>query len=314
MDIQLPSSSARVKLRHLHCFVAVAQGGSLQRAAKQLSISQPAVSKTLAELEEMIGATLFIRGRQGARLTPEGQRLLPFAMQSLATLHDGFRALSVRDDPQRAEIRFGVLPTLAAILVPPALAALRITWRDIALQVVTAPNTELLEGVRAGQLAFAVNRASDPELSEGLRFEYLFDDPLVVVTRPGHAVSRAGLRETVGSGAYPVLLPPSGTLIRQSAERLLEAAGIGMSAVLIETLSMSMARALTLEHDALWLVPRSAVARDIASSSLAVAPAALPGSEERVGITTKRGAAHGAATRAMIARLREVATGSHARS
>lgn len=307
MDIQVAAIAGRVNLRHLHCFVAIAQTGSLLRAAEKLAISQPAISKRLAELEGIVGAALFTRGRQGARLTREGQRLLPYATQMLATLREGLQAVAVAEHPQRAEVRFGVLPTLAAILVPGAYAAMRDAWTGVELEAVTASNSELLAGVRDGQLAFAVNRAADPELSEGLRFEYLFADPLVVVTRPGHPAARAGLRDAAASGAFPVLLPPTGTLIRQSADRLLDEAGAGKPRMLLQTLSMSMSRAMTLEHDAIWLVPRSAVARDIASNSLAVVPGSAPGTEERVGLTTRRGAQPTAAARSLMEHLRQAA-------
>ncbi|AOB32727.1 hypothetical protein AKI39_21260 [Bordetella sp. H567] len=308
MDIQPLAASGRVNLRHLHCFVAIAQSGSLLRAAEKLAISQPAISKRLGELEEIVGTVLFTRGRQGARLTREGQRLLPYATQMLAILREGLQAVAVPDNPQRAEVRFGVLPTLAAILVPRAFAAMRQAWGDVELDVVTASNSELLAGVRSGQLAFAVNRAADPELSEGLRFEYLFADPLVVVTRPGHPVARGGLGAMAAAGPFPVLLPPTGTLIRQSADRLLDEAGPGKPAMLLQTLSMSMSRAMTLEYDAIWLVPRSAVASDIASNSLAIVPVSVPGGEESVGMTTRRGAVPTAASRALMESLREAAT------
>jgi LysR family pca operon transcriptional activator len=305
MDIQPLTAAGRVNLRHLHCFVAIAQNGSLQRAAERLAISQPAISKRLAELEGIVGAVLFTRGRQGAQLTREGQRLLPFATQTLAMLREGLHAVAMPEDPQRAVVRFGILPTLAAILVPPAFAGMRNAWSDVELEVVTASNSELLAGVRSGQLAFAVNRAADPELTDGLRFEYLFADPMVVVTRPGHPVTRAGLRESAASGAYPVLLPPRGTLIRQSADRLLDDVGVGTPGMLLETLSMEVSRVMTLEYDAIWLVPRSAVARDIASNSLAVVPASVAGNEERVGITARLDAVLTAAARSLITNLRE---------
>lgn len=60
--------SQRIRLRHLHTFVAVAQQGTLGRAAETLNLSQPALSKTLNELEQLTGARLFERGRQGRNL------------------------------------------------------------------------------------------------------------------------------------------------------------------------------------------------------------------------------------------------------
>ncbi|MSE14455.1 LysR family transcriptional regulator, partial [Pantoea agglomerans] len=71
----------RIRLRHLHTFVAVAQQGTLGRAAETLSLSQPALSKTLNELEELTGVRLFERGRLGAQLTTMGEQFLTHAVR-----------------------------------------------------------------------------------------------------------------------------------------------------------------------------------------------------------------------------------------
>ena len=73
--------SQRIRLRHLHTFVAVAQQGTLGRAAETLNLSQPALSKTLNELEQLTGARLFERGRQGAQLTLPGEQFLTHAVR-----------------------------------------------------------------------------------------------------------------------------------------------------------------------------------------------------------------------------------------
>ncbi|MDS0794853.1 LysR family transcriptional regulator, partial [Burkholderia pseudomultivorans] len=72
-------ADGRVKFRHLQCFLAVAQLGGVQKAAESLSITQPAVSKTIAELESILGVKLFERGRQGAQPTREAQLFMPHA-------------------------------------------------------------------------------------------------------------------------------------------------------------------------------------------------------------------------------------------
>ena len=76
----------RIKLRHLQCFLAVAQRRSLQQAAASLSITQPAVSKTLRELEEILGVRLFDRGRHGAVPTPDGTVFMAHAGAALSAL------------------------------------------------------------------------------------------------------------------------------------------------------------------------------------------------------------------------------------
>jgi DNA-binding transcriptional LysR family regulator len=78
--------SQRIRLRHLHTFVAVAQQGTLGRAAETLNLSQPALSKTLNELEQLTGTRLFDRGRLGAQLT-RGEQFLTHAVKVLDAQH-----------------------------------------------------------------------------------------------------------------------------------------------------------------------------------------------------------------------------------
>ncbi|STR39460.1 LysR family transcriptional regulator YdcI [Klebsiella michiganensis] len=80
-------SVQRIRLRHLHTFVAVAQQGTLGRAAETLNLSQPALSKTLNELEQLTGTRLFERGRLGAQLTLVGEQFLTHAVKVLDALN-----------------------------------------------------------------------------------------------------------------------------------------------------------------------------------------------------------------------------------
>ncbi|WJJ93775.1 LysR family transcriptional regulator [Neopusillimonas aromaticivorans] len=91
----------RVRLRHLQCFVTVAQEQNLGKAAERLNLSQPAVSKTLTELEQMAGQQLVVRGRFGARLTTDGEHFLAHALSVTEALDDAARALSKGGNPTR---------------------------------------------------------------------------------------------------------------------------------------------------------------------------------------------------------------------
>src|SRR5258708_5435648 len=80
------SALGRIRLRHLQCFLAVAQFGTLRRAAQALAITQPAVTKTLNQLEALLARPLFVRGRLGAALTPEGEAFMRHANDSVNAL------------------------------------------------------------------------------------------------------------------------------------------------------------------------------------------------------------------------------------
>nr|WP_077258130.1 porin [Klebsiella variicola] len=89
--------SQRIRLRHLHTFVAVAQQGTLGRAAETLNLSQPALSKTLNELEQLTGTRLFERGRLGAQLTLVGEQFLTHAVKVLDALNSAGQALNRKE-------------------------------------------------------------------------------------------------------------------------------------------------------------------------------------------------------------------------
>ena len=79
----------RIKFRHIQSFVETAREQSFKRAVEKLYLSQPAISKTLKELEEIIGATLLQRCRSGVELARQGKVFLHFAQMSLASLQQG---------------------------------------------------------------------------------------------------------------------------------------------------------------------------------------------------------------------------------
>ncbi len=280
-------TDGRVKLRHLQCLLAVADLGSLQKAATRLAITQPAVSKTLAELEDMLGVALFVRGRSGAAATRDALRFLPHARACLAALRTGMGALSDVSTRKTGFASLGILPTLSAALLPAALGYLQREWPDVSLRVVTGTNRELLMKLRAGDIDLAISRAADPEFMAGLDFEYLFSEPLVVVVRVGHPLHAKAGGDPARISGYPVLLPPVGTVIRQLADHLLAASGVVALTSVIELLSVSAGRALTLESDAIWFVPRSAVARDLSNGSFTCLSFASTGTQESVGLTVR---------------------------
>src|SRR6201986_5425483 len=85
---------SRIRLRHLSCFVVVAQERTLARAAARLHLSQPAVSKTLAELEDLAGRRLVVRARAGTQLTPAGDEFLRYAVDVAQALESAAAVLT----------------------------------------------------------------------------------------------------------------------------------------------------------------------------------------------------------------------------
>lgn len=307
--MQTRLADARVKFRHLQCFLAVAQFGSVQQAAESLSITQPAVSKTIAELESVLGVRLFERGRHGAVPTREGQLFMPHASACVSALRQGVELLARDEGAVAATLDVGVLPTVATDVLSGALRRFAVQWPRVSVRLSTAANAELLERLKSGAINFAIGRLADPERMVGLSFELLYNEPLAVVVRSGHPLAH-GAR---GGGfpaqlaQYPLVLPPFGTLIRQAADSLLAAWGAQTLPALVEMLSVSVGRSLALENDAVWFVPAGAVEYDLRQGALVRLPLPPGGGEEPVGLILRTDAQPSPAGRALIEAVKAAA-------
>ncbi|CQC60969.1 LysR substrate-binding domain-containing protein [Salmonella enterica] len=278
--------SQRIRLRHLHTFVAVAQQGTLGRAAETLNLSQPALSKTLNELEQLTGTRLFERGRLGAQLTVPGEQFLTHAVKVLDALNTAGQALNRKEDASADVVRVGALPTAALGILPAAIGRFHQQQKSTSLQVATMNNTMLLAGLKSGEIDLGIGRMSDPELMGGLNYELLFLESLKLVVRPGHPL----LQETITLSRvmeWPVVVSPKGTVPRQNAEALLQSQGCKMPAGCIETLSASLSRQLTVDYDYVWFVPSGAVKEDLRQATLVSLPVPTRGGGEPIGILTR---------------------------
>ncbi|EBG9263559.1 LysR family transcriptional regulator [Salmonella enterica subsp. enterica serovar Havana] len=278
--------SQRIRLRHLHTFVAVAQQGTLGRAAETLNLSQPALSKTLNELEQLTGTRLFERGRLGAQLTVPGEQFLTHVVKVLDALNTAGQALNRKEDASADVVRVGALPTAALGILPAAIGRFHQQQKSTSLQVATMNNTMLLAGLKSGEIDLGIGRMSDPELMGGLNYELLFLESLKLVVRPGHPL----LQETITLSRvmeWPVVVSPKGTVPRQNAEALLQSQGCKMPAGCIETLSASLSRQLTVDYDYVWFVPSGAVKEDLRQATLVSLPVPTQSAGEPIGILTR---------------------------
>ena len=296
--------SQRIRLRHLHTFVAVAQQGTLGRAAETLNLSQPALSKTLNELEQLTGTRLFERGRLGAQLTLVGEQFLTHAVKVLDALNTAGQALNRKEGLNNDVVRIGALPTAALVILPTFFGKFHKQQKDITLQVATMNNTMLLAGLKSGEIDIGIGRMSDPELMSGLNYELLFLESLKLVVRPGHPL----LQETVTLSRvmeWPVVVSPKGTIPRQNAETLLQSQGCKIPAGCIETLSASLSRQLTVDYDYIWFVPSGAVKDDLRRGLLTALPVPTQGAGEPIGILTRVDATFSSGAQTLLSAIRK---------
>lgn len=307
----------RIKYRHLQCFLAVAQHGSLQKAADVLAITQPAVSKTLKELEGLLAVRLFERGRKGAVPTREGEAFMRHAGASVSALREAVASVAQTRRQGSAVIAIGVLPTVAPWLMPLLLArqeAQTGPGAHTSLRIETGANPALLASLRQRELDLVIGRFAEPAHMVGLTFEHLYADPLVLAVRPGHPLlAQAGRKAEhkgdalAGLQGFTTILPTQGTAIRHSADSFFLTRGLPPPVRLVETLSVSIARGYTLQSDAVWLAPLGAVRPDLDKGTLVRLPVSMAGTEELVGLTLRADMVPSEAQHQLIATIRVLA-------
>lgn len=256
----------RIKFRHLDAFSAIARAGSLKRAADELNLSQPSISKTLKELEDILGVALMERDRAGAKLTQEGEVFLQFAEQCTAALRHGLRSVRA-GGAAAAHLKVGVLPSVASSLLPRAVLSFARTSPDTLLALHEGPHLDLTSRLRSGRLDLVVGRLGRPETMQGLVFRQLYAEEVVVVAAPESPARE--VRRFEDLDAFRVLYPPQDSAIRPLVARMLISRGVPLFRNRIETASAAVGRALTLaDPGTVWVISLGVVAGDIAEGRL----------------------------------------------
>ena len=217
---------SRVRFRHLQTFLEVARQKSVVKAAGLLNVSQPAVTKTIRELEEALGVAVFERDGRGIRITRSGEIFMRHAGMAITALRQGIDSVANGGTDGGVPIRVGALPTVSARVMPHAMSLFLREKTDGAIKIVTGENAVLLEQLRLGELDLVVGRLAAPDRMTGFFFEHLYSEQVLFVVRAGHPL--LGEREDVFQrlGEFPVLMPTRGSIIRPFVERFFITNGV----------------------------------------------------------------------------------------
>jgi len=275
-----------IKLRHIRAFLDIAAEGGLSAAARRQGITQPALSRTLAELETLLGQRLFLRQGRRLVLTEQGALFRRHAAQALQALEAGAAALRPGTG---GTIRVGVLPTVATRFFPRVVLRLQKILPEVVLAVETGPHHYLIRLLRAGSIDLMVGRLPSPAEMAGLSFDHLYEEDVVLVARAGHPA--AGCPAAEALRGVPLILPPATALIRGPVDAYLASLGLANPRPTVETVSLALGRGICLASDALWFISRGVVLEEIEAGALTEFPTGARFLSGAVGMTRRQAAA-----------------------
>ena len=222
-----------VNLEQLRSFVTVAQLGHFTRAAEQLHLAQPSLSRQIASLEHDLGADLFHRARGGSTLTSAGESLLPLARRMLADADAVRRELAELAGLQRGRVRLGATPTLCISLIAEVLSTFHAAYPDIELHVSEKGSLRLLDELAAGELDLAVITTTDVTAADRFEVTPLLVEEVVVISSASAAPLTAhDAIELADVAALPQILFSSTYDLRSATDAAFESAGLTPSVVL----------------------------------------------------------------------------------
>src|ERR1700746_1868176 len=179
-----------MELRHFRYFAAVAQHLNYSEASRRLHVAQPAISQTILELEEEIGAKLFLRSNRNVQLTAAGTVLLEEVQSILKQAEEAKRATQRAARGEVGIFRIGFMAPATAPILPPLVQAYRDRYPDVELQLHHMNPDAQLRAFDEGRLDLGFSRPLPPEQRPGFEEQMIYSDYLVAVLPPKHPLAK----------------------------------------------------------------------------------------------------------------------------
>lgn len=278
---------ARLKTRQLLLLIALDEHRNIHRAAAELNMTQPAASKQLKDLEDMLDARLFERLPRGMEPTLYGETMIRharMALTSLALAHDDIVALKAG---LAGQVEVGVILTPAMQLLPRAIARVKAQAPLLRIGVQLESSNVLLDKLRHGTLDFMIGRILEHD-GANLIYEELNGEPVCVVVRPGHPL--LGRDDLTLGDIAPLawVLPPPGAILRHRFDLMFMRAGLAPPVNVVDTTALLMITSLLQHTDSLHVMPLEVAQSYAALNVLSIVPIELACQMDAFGIIRQR--------------------------
>lgn len=212
----------RPSLNSLRLFLQIAYSRSFSETGRKENISQPALSRTVRLLEEQLGTRLFDRNSRNVSLTAAGEAMLPIVERLISDFDHAFSELALTFSGTRARVLIGALPSIAASMLPGAIASFLKTHPQVEIILRDQLSGTLYQQMQERQIDLAI---TTPQEESEFTFEPFMEDPMVLVAREGMLDTLEPCDWSVFTGKPFVAMAPRSS-VRELTDQAMHKAGV----------------------------------------------------------------------------------------
>lgn len=298
---------ARLKTRQLLLLIALDEQRNIHRASQALCMTQPAASKQLKDLEDMLEVKLFERLPRGMEPTLYGEAMIRHARMALTSLSLAHQDIVALKSGLIGQVEVGVIMTPAMGLLPRAIARVKQEAPRLRIGVHMESSKVLLDMLQRGVLDFMLGRIIDEDGASGLDYEELTVEPVCAVARLGHPLLAVPELQLAHLATQPWILPPPGSVLRHRWELMFRRARLEPPANAVDTTALLLITALLQQTDSLHVMPLEVARYYAALNVLAILPIELPCTMDAFGIVTRAGHLLSPGARQLLHEVRRIA-------
>jgi DNA-binding transcriptional LysR family regulator len=297
----------RLKLRDLHILLAVAQSGSMTKAAGQLSVSNPVISKAIADLEHTLGVRLLDRSPQGIEPTVYGHALLARGLVAFDELRQAVKHIEFLADPTAGEVRIGTSVALGSGFVSVVVDRLLRKYPRITMHLLTAESETTYRALEDRKVDLVIARMFKPIAEEHMRTEALYHEPQVVAASATNPWTRRRKVALVDLMNEPWTLPPPDSLSGSVIAEAFRAQGCDLPRTSVVASTVPVRDALIASGRFLTVVPDSVLKFPAKNPAIKRLPIDLPTTRRPIAVVTLKNRSLSPVTQLFIEAAREVA-------
>ena len=279
---------ARLRTRHLLLLTAIGEEGNIHRAAELLNMSQPAASRLLSDLEEIIGAQLFDRLPRGVRANWYGETMIRHARSALASLREAASEIDLLKSGGTGQVNLGTISGPAISFVPRAIAQVAREYPMIRVQLRVESSDRLLENLEERKIDLMIGRLLEQHDKSHYEYERLADEPVCAVVRRNHPLlerNEITMRDLADAGW---IVPQTGSILRHRFDLMFREAGFPAPKQVIEAAAPMAVTRLLEETDYIAVTACDVADYYAAYGMIAVLPVRLSCIMDPIGIVTRK--------------------------